>query len=114
MAIFAGKQAEAKDMGAYVNPGDRSLTIALNDEIYIDKSMILTVLNKKFDTEGRFMCVSRPRRFGKTMVGNMISAFYSRGCDSRAIFERLQISREEGWDERLNRCNVIQIDLGEF
>ncbi|MCQ7582409.1 ATP-binding protein [Salmonella enterica] len=114
MAIFAGKQAEAKDMGAYVNPGDRSLTIALNDEIYIDKSMILTVLNKKFDTEGRFMCVSRPRRFGKTTVGDLISAYYTRGADSRAMFERLKIARTPGWDARLNKMNVIKIDLGSF
>ena len=101
-------------MGIYVNPGNRQMQIALNDEIYVDKSMIFTVLNKKFDTNGRFMCVSRPRRFGKTMVGNLISAFYSRGADSRAIFEKLLIAKENGWDERLNKFNVIQIDLGSF
>ena len=101
-------------MGAYVNPSNDSLLMDINGDIYIDKSLIFTVLSKKFRSPGRFMCVSRPRRFGKTMVGNMISAFYSKGADSRAIFEKLQISKKEGWDEWLNKCNVIQIDLGEF
>ena len=101
-------------MGIYVNPGNRQMQKALNDEIYVDKSMILKELNKKFDTGSCFMCVSRPRRFGKTMVGNLISAFYSRGADSRAIFEKLKFAGEPGWDERLNKFNVIQIDLGSF
>ena len=101
-------------MGIYVNPGTNSLEINMGGKIYVDKSLILTVLNEKFRTEDRFMCVSRPRRFGKTMVGNLISAFYSRGADSRAIFEKLLIAKEKGWDERLNKCNVIKIDLGEF
>ena len=101
-------------MGTYVNPGNRQMQKALNNEIFVDKSMILTVLNKKFDSEGCFMCVSRPRRFGKTMVGNLISAFYSKGADSRAMFEKLKIAKEPGWDERLNKFNVIKFDMNAF
>ena len=101
-------------MGAYVNPGCDILQMDMSGDFYIDKSLIFTVLNKKFKTPSRFFCVSRPRRFGKTMVGNMISAFYSKGADSRAIFEKLKIAKVEDWDERLNKCNVIKIDLGEF
>ena len=101
-------------MGTYVNPSNRQMQIALNDEIFVDKSMILTVLNKKFDTKGRFMCVSRPRRFGKTTVGDLISAFYSKGANSRAMFEKLKIAGEPNWDERLNKFNVIQFDINAF
>ena len=101
-------------MGIYVNPGTNSLEINMGGKIYVDKSLILTVLNEKFRTEDRFMCVSRPRRFGKTMVGNLISAFYTRGADSRAIFEKLLIAGQPDWDKWLNKCNVIKIDLGSF
>ena len=101
-------------MGTYVNPNSDRLEIEMNGDFYVDKSLIFTVLNKKFRSPGRFICVSRPRRFGKTMVGNLISAFYSKGADSRAIFEKLKIAKEPNWDERLNKCNVLKIDLNEF
>ena len=101
-------------MGMYVNPDNRLMTIAINGKIFVDKSEILNVLNENFDTEGRFMCVSRPRRFGKTMVGNLVSAFYSKGADSRAIFEKLKIAGTPNWDERLNKMNVIQFDMNAF
>ena len=101
-------------MGLYVNPGNRKMQMALNDKIYVDKSEILTVLNERFDTENRFLCVSRPRRFGKTMVGDLISAFYSKGADSRAMFEKLKIAQTPNWDERLNKFNVLKIDMNDF
>ena len=101
-------------MGTYVNPGSDRLEMSVNSKIYVDKSKILTALNEKFRTEDRFLCVSRPRRFGKTMVGELISAFYSKGADSRAIFEKLKIAEVPGWDERLNKFNVLKIDLNDF
>ena len=101
-------------MGTYVNPSSDSLQMDMNGDFYVDKSLIFTVLNKKFKSPDRFMCVSRPRRFGKTMVGNLISAFYSRGCDSRPIFENLKIAGKQNWDERLNKMNVIQFDINAF
>ena len=101
-------------MGTYVNPDSDRLEMCVNSKIYVDKSKILTVLNEKFRTEDRFMCVSRPRRFGKTMVGELISAFYSKGANSRAIFEKLKIAKVPGWDERLNKFNVLKIDLNDF
>ena len=58
-------------MGFYFNPEERSLRKVLNNDIFIDKSLIFTELDKKFDSEGGFLCVSRPRRFGKTVVGNL-------------------------------------------
>jgi hypothetical protein len=55
--------------------------------------------------------VSRPRRFGKSYAAQSISAFYSCGCDSRALFEGLEVSRREGWDEHLNKYNVVRLDM---
>ena len=101
-------------MGAYVNPGNEVLEADMRQDIYIDKSKIITELNKVFGSSLSRVCVSRPRRFGKTMVTNLIAAYYSRSVDTRPIFEKLLISQQPDWDARLNKCNVIKIDLGEF
>ena len=99
-------------MGFYFNPGSESLEKNVNSRIFIDKSLIMTVLNELFNTADRFLCVSRPRRFGKTVVvGNLISASYSRGANSRGIFEKLKIAQTPNWDKNLNKINVIQIDM---
>ena len=62
-------------MGTYVNPGTRNMEIDIDDEFYVDKSMIISLLNDKVESDDRFLCVSRPRRFGKTMAANMIAAY---------------------------------------
>ena len=98
-------------MGRYVNPGNKRFKINLNSKIYIDKSLIIKELNELLGTDNRFICMSRARRFGKTMITNLMSAYYSKNCDSRDIFESLGLSEQEGWDKYLNSVNVIQIDL---
>ena len=62
-------------MGIYVNPGEALLKMAVNSRVYVDKSMILHELNQVLNSEDRFVCVARPRRFGKSMAGNMIAAY---------------------------------------
>ena len=101
-------------MGIYVNPGNSKFRRALRSEIYVDKSLMIAELNKLYDTLKMFVCMSRARRFGKTMMTNLMSAYYSKNCDSREIFEQLKLSKEEGWDKYLNSLNVIQIDLQGF
>ena len=101
-------------MGTYVNPANEVLLADMRQDIYIDKSMIMTELNKIFGSSLSRVCVSRPRRFGKTMVGNLVSAYYTRGADSRPIFEKLELSHTDNWDEWLNKCNVIKIDMNDF
>ena len=73
-------------MGTYVNPSLEKLSKAKKKQYYVDKSMIITKLNELVESENRFICVSRPRRFGKTMAANMIAAYYTKGCDSHKIF----------------------------
>ena len=65
-------------MGIYLNPGTVNLTEDMNDRFYVDKSKLLAELNRLVDTKGKFVCTSRARRFGKTMAGNMIAAYYSK------------------------------------
>ena len=73
-------------MGIYFNPGNDLFRIAVNSQIYVDKSELISVTNSLLNTEGRHICISRPRRFGKSMTANMLSAYYSRGCDSKELF----------------------------
>lgn len=102
-------------MGIYLNPGNENYRRALVGDIYVDKTMMLDVLNQFMDKGNNYVCVSRPRRFGKTITQNMIAAYYSKGCDSEKIFENLKISAVPGYKDRMNCFNVIQIDLnGEY
>lgn len=77
-------------MGIYLNPGNDGFQTAIRSEIYVDKTELIAYTNKYLGTEQRFFCVSRPRRFGKSMALNMLAAYYSRGCDSRELFAGLK------------------------
>ena len=98
-------------MGLYLNPNEEAFKMGLNSEIYVDKSLVLSELNKLACSQGNFICVSRPRRFGKSMVGNLISAYYSKGCDTREIFSQMKIGQIPEYDRYLNKFNVIKLDL---
>ena len=98
-------------MGIYLNPSNANLLEDLKKELYIDKSMMIREINHFIDTGNQYVCVSRARRFGKTMAGNMLSAYYSKGCDSREEFSRLKISKDPCFEEKLNKYNVIMFDM---
>ena len=98
-------------MGIYLNPGNVLLKQARKSEIFIDKSMMIAELNRLVDSENKYVCVSRPRRFGKSMAGNMLAAYYSKGCDSRELFKDLKIAQDKSYEEYLNKLNVIKMDL---
>ena len=101
-------------MGIYINPGNENLKKALNSEIFVDKSLFIGKISKFLNTEQRFICVSRPRRFGKTMIGNLMKAYFSKGCESKEIFSKLKIANDPCFGENLNKFNVLSIDLGGF
>ena len=98
-------------MGIYLNPGNENFRGFLKAPIYVDKTMMLEALNSFIDRENKYVCISRPRRFGKTIAGEMIAAYYSKGCDSRTLFENLKIVKVPGYEEKLNKYNVIKIDM---
>ena len=101
-------------MGIYVNPNNANFRISLNSPIYVDKSLLIAEINNLINTEKRFVCVSRSRRFGKTMAGNMLSAYFSKGCDSRELFANLKIAKDSSFEKYLNKLNVIKFDLNAF
>lgn len=101
-------------MGIYLNPGNDLFAQAVNSEIYVDKSMLIRLTNERLNSNDRHLCISRPRRFGKSMAANMLVAYYSRNCDSKGIFSSLAIAREPDFEEHLNKYNVIHLDMTRF
>ena len=98
-------------MGIYLNPGNANFREMSANKYYVDKTMMLAVLNEFIDEGNKYVCVSRPRRFGKTIAGNMISAYYSKGCDSAELFSKFRIASDPGYEKKRNKYNVIKIDM---
>ena len=98
-------------MGIYLNPGKVGFKEILAADIYVDKTMLISELNKFIDKRNKYICVSRPRRFGKTIAANMLCAYYSKNCDSRDIFKDLKISKADNYEKYLNKLNFIKIDV---
>ena len=101
-------------MGTYFNPSNEGFRKSAKDEIYIDKSGLLNILNRKLGTEKNCISVSHARRFGKSQAARMIDAYYSRGCDSTELFSNLEISKSPDFKKHLNQYNVIHIDISSF
>lgn len=101
-------------MGIYLNPGNESFRESIRSEIYVDKTGMIADTNKYINTMQKYICVSRPRRFGKSMALNMLAAYYSRGCDSGELFRGFQIEGEAGFREHLNRYDVICLNIQRF
>lgn len=101
-------------MGRYINKGNRSFQNSLNSEIYVDKTELLKYTNRVIDTNSKFICNSRPRRFGKTVTAEMLEAYYSKGCDSESMFSGLKISKDENFKKYLNQYDVIHFDVQWF
>ena len=101
-------------MGSYLNPGNFSFRGSLRSKIYVDKSKLIAKTNEVLCTEQKYICVSRPRRFGKSMAANMLAAYYDRSENTEDLFQNLAISREKSYEENLNQYDVIKINMQEF
>lgn len=101
-------------MGVYLNPGNQGFLNAIRSEIYIDKTGLIAYTNKCLNTKEQFICVSRPRRFGKSMTLDMLAAYYSRDCDSKELFKGLAIEPDDSFEEHLNRYDVIYLNMQRF
>lgn len=98
-------------MGRFLNPDNGAFSEAVNSEIYIDKTRLLEYINRVINTTSKFICNSRPRRFGKSMTADMLSAYYSRGCDSKELFKNYEISTVSSYEKNLNKYDVIHFDV---
>lgn len=100
-------------MGLYINTGNGGFRSARNGE-YVDKSLLIDVVNASLNSERQFMCVSRARRFGKSMAARMLNAYYDHSCRSEALFADLKIAAKPSFKENLNRFPVLFVDMTNF
>ena len=102
-------------MGLYLNPGNEEFrNAAIHSKIYVDKTEMIKFTNSQLFGEHKNICVSRPRRFGKSMAANMLVAYYSKGCDSKELFENFKIADDSSFKEHLNKYNVIHLNIQQF
>ena len=101
-------------MSSYLNPGNKGFRESLNSEIYIDKTGLIEKTNAVLDTRQKFLCVSRPRRFGKSMAADMLAAYYERGEDSSPLFDSLKISKAASYPIHRNQYDVLKVNMQEF
>lgn len=99
-------------MGNYVNPGNSGFAGIRND-IYVDKTGLIRLINQTIDTPRRLTCISRPRRFGKSFAAQMLCAYYDKTCDSSELFDDLLIARDAQYRKYLNQYDVIYLDMTE-
>ena len=101
-------------MGIYLNPGAEAFQEALRSAIYVDKTGLLAYTNRVFKTSDKYLCVTRPRRFGKSIAANMIAAYYDRTAESRSLFAGLKIAGDPSFAGNLGRYDVIKINVQDF
>ena len=101
-------------MGRYLNSNADGFGKIVNSEIYVDKTGMLSYTNQVLNTMQGYLCVSRPRRFGKSTAANMLTAYYSCGCDSKALFSGFKIAKDKDFEKYLNHYNTISLNMQEF
>ena len=110
-------------MGKYLNPGKVAFEQAARSDVFVDKTRMIRFLNSVVGTQQKYVSVSRPRRFGKTMAISMICAYYSFGTDSRELFCQRELARtapvsiageEVSWDAYLGSFDVVRVVMTDF
>lgn len=100
-------------MGTYVNPGNKAFSRILGKN-YVDKTKLIEAMNERVGGDESLVCVSRPRRFGKSYAAKMLTAYYDCSCDSHSLFENKAISTADSYEDHLNQYNVICVDVSGF
>ncbi|WP_303837928.1 AAA family ATPase [Ruminococcus flavefaciens] len=100
-------------MGTYVNPGNAGFKRIAGPN-YVDKTMLIELMNERIGTEKNLVCISRPRRFGKSYAAKMLTAYYDCTCDSHKLFDNRKISKVDSYEEYLNKYNVVYLDITGF
>ena len=102
-----------KTMGTYINKGNKAFRDIVSHE-YVDKSSLIPLINARLNSESRYSCVTRCRRFGKSMAAKMLCAYYDKSCDSRELFRGLKVEQDRSFETYLNKYNVLYLDVTSF
>lgn len=101
-------------MGIYLNPDNKGFWESIRSKIYVDKTGLIACTNELINTEEKCICVSRPRRFGKSMTLKMLAAYYGCGCDSADLFKGLEIEKNVSYRKYLNKYDIIYLNMQQF
>ncbi len=101
-------------MGIYLNPDSSRFEEAVNSDIYIDKTGLIAYTNSVLHTMQKYICISRPRRFGKSIAANMLTAYYSRGCHTKELFSQFEIAKSDTFETYLNQYHTLFINMQEM
>ena len=107
---YSNPISEVGKMGTYLNPGNSGFAEMLNGD-YIDKTGLIALINQRINTPSKLVCISRPRRFGKSYAAKMLCAYYDYTCDSHTLFAQYEISRDSTYEAHLNQYQVIYLDM---
>lgn len=111
--VYKNRFIQALYMGTFINKGNEGFLSAINGE-YVDKTGMIEIINMTLNTERRYTCVTRSRRFGKSMALDMLCAYYDKSCDSRQLFDGLTAQKGTTFDKHLNKYPVISLDITDF
>lgn len=103
-------------MGTYLN-SITPYTLYKSESLspyFVDKTLMLRELFPYVSAGNRHICITRPRRFGKTIMANMISSFFQKASDSSDVFDSLAISQVDDYRRYNNQYNVIRIDFSKM
>ena len=97
----------------YLNTGSQNILFqkVCKSPYFVDKSLLIPEVSKRIQTDQQYLCITRPRRFGKTVNLNMLGAYYTKGIDSHELFDELAVSDTEDYAAHRNQHNVIYIDF---
>ena len=97
-------------MGTYLNPGNSGFAEIVSDN-YIDKTGMIDLINRKINKPKKLICISRPRRFGKSYAAQMLCAYYDHTCNSHSLFDDKEVAKTEHYENCINKFNVIYLDI---
>ena len=88
--------------------------LASKDKFFVDKTRLIKKINSLIGIKDRFVCITRPRRFGKTLNAMMLASYYSKNADFKELFDRLEISKSASYKEHMNKHNVIYMTFNQI
>ena len=104
-----------KKQGEVMLVNDDAESFAMDvDSDYVDKTQLIAFTNSVINKNDRFICVSRPRRFGKSMAVHALAAYYSKGIDSHELFKNLKVSQDPTFETYINQFNTLYINLQSY
>ena len=91
--------------------GTNDFNLMTKSKYFVDKSEFIDKLNEQVGTYDRFLCITRPTRFGKSLNAAMLASYYAKNANTKDVFDKLNISKCDSYEKHLNKHNVIYMSF---